>query len=397
MSGVDSSAFGLAALLNPVSISDFFQDYWEKQPLLISRDDRDNYARLLSLGQIESIINETELPDSALDVVNANSPIGRGDFMTNGLIDVLKVWRLFSEGASILLPELQKRVSSLAFLCRMLEAEFSAPFQTNIYLTPPGAQGFKPHYDTHDVFLLQVAGSKAWTIAGCPVQLPLRVQPFDSGMHAIGETTLLANLHAGDLLYIPRGWIHYAKSHDEISLHITLGALSYTWSDIVVEAISNLCLTDAEFRRAIPVGFANSVSDKTARRATFAKLLSRMVQVDLDAVFDRFADDFVTTRRPLMQDQLAQLTHTQVVSVSDVFAPRPGVIYRLSESPTGLLIRCHGREISLPRSAGAASRFALATPRYSIHDLPGGLDEPGKIALIQRLIVEGLLVRVMQP
>jgi hypothetical protein len=63
-------------------------------------------------------------------------------------------------GATIILPQLHFRVPALATLCRLLERRFSQRFQADIYLTPPGAQGFGTHYDNHDVFILQVAGSK---------------------------------------------------------------------------------------------------------------------------------------------------------------------------------------------------------------------------------------------
>lgn len=35
---------------------------------------------------------------------------------------------------------------------------------TNPYLTPPGSQGFAPHYDEIEVFLLQLEGSKIWIL-----------------------------------------------------------------------------------------------------------------------------------------------------------------------------------------------------------------------------------------
>ena len=39
-------------------------------------------------------------------------------------------------------------------------------------LTPEGAQGFDPHFDTHEVFVLQVEGHKHWRLYG-----PGRVLP----------------------------------------------------------------------------------------------------------------------------------------------------------------------------------------------------------------------------
>ena len=86
-----------------------------------------------------------------------------------------KVYQLFQEGSTIALAFLDTVVPALTLFCRTLENELCHPCQTNVYLTPPGAQGAKPHYDTHDVFVLQVEGSKKWTIYGTPVDLPLFV------------------------------------------------------------------------------------------------------------------------------------------------------------------------------------------------------------------------------
>ncbi|MCL4675526.1 MAG: hypothetical protein KJZ59_05775, partial [Pararhodobacter sp.] len=63
--------------------------------------------------------------------------------------------------------------------CRALESVLSCDLQTNIYLTPDNAQGFRTHYDSHDVIVLQTHGSKTWNIYESPLELPLRSQAFD--------------------------------------------------------------------------------------------------------------------------------------------------------------------------------------------------------------------------
>ena len=61
-----------------------------------------------------------------------------------------------------------------------LAAELGHPVQINAYITPPQNQGFAPHYDVHDVFVLQVAGRKRWTIHEPVVERP-------AGQPAVGE------------------------------------------------------------------------------------------------------------------------------------------------------------------------------------------------------------------
>ena len=41
-----------------------------------------------------------------------------------------------------------------------LESYFRTVIGCNAYLTPPGAQGFAPHSDDIDAFVLQMEGSK---------------------------------------------------------------------------------------------------------------------------------------------------------------------------------------------------------------------------------------------
>ena len=49
-------------------------------------------------------------------------------------------------------------------------------------------------------------------------------------------------------------------------------------------------------------------------------------------------------------------------------------------------------KISFPAQADQALRFALSRSRFSIRDLPGNLDDSGKLVLIRRPIREGLMV-----
>ena len=149
-------------------------------------------------------------------------------------IDPLSVGQLFSQGATVIFTHLHRRVQSLARLAVDLQGACSAPIQTNVYLTPSGAQGFPPHWDTHDVFVLQVFGRKKWTIYDTKIALPLRGQSFDHELHHAGAVTAEFELAAGDLAYIPRGLIHSAKSSDEPSLHVTVGVLAMTWAELLL-------------------------------------------------------------------------------------------------------------------------------------------------------------------
>ena len=71
---------------------------------------------------------------------------------------------------------MHKYIPSLRNFANNLANEYGHFFQTNLYLTPPNAQGFKTHYDSHDVFILQIHGKKKWRFYNTPIKLPLKEQ-----------------------------------------------------------------------------------------------------------------------------------------------------------------------------------------------------------------------------
>ena len=49
--------------------------------------------------------------------------------------------------------------------------------QPNVYITPPAAQGFQVHHDTHDTSTAQISGEKTWRIYEPIIALPLECSP----------------------------------------------------------------------------------------------------------------------------------------------------------------------------------------------------------------------------
>ena len=295
--------YSLAWTIDPFPVGRFFAEYWEQKPLLVSRKQRDYYTGLLSVDEIDRVVTTLNLHHPDVSMVNARKELKAAQYTyPSGLIDVARLYQAFADGGTIILSQLHMMVSELANYCRALEREFSTRFQTNIYLTPAGdQQGFKAHYDSHDVFVLQVAGRKKWRIYDTPVELPLRAQDFDPATHLPGDVTMEFDLEPGDMCYIPRGIMHAASSDDELSLHITVGIIARTWSDLLLEALSTVALNDPAFRKMLPPGFALPGYDRTAAAGIYRSLLERFAASgDFERALDHFADDLATTRHPLL-------------------------------------------------------------------------------------------------
>lgn len=383
-------------LINPVEKKRFFQDYWEKQPLVIQRGRPLYLSSLLSLDEVDRVLTtlDRRYPDVVLK--NASREIEPEEYTIDGeTLDVARIYQLFAEGSTISLAFLDTVVPSLTLFCRTIENELSFPLQANIYLTPPKAQGAKPHYDTHDVFVLQVAGSKKWTVYGTPLELPLAGQDFDPEIHERGDPTLEFELNAGDVAYIPRGVVHEARSTDTVSLHITVGVLRYTWADLMLELVAGACLNDPAFRKSLPPGFARPEFDRTRAKETARSLLEQVwAKSDFGAALDHFAAEFVSSCPPMLRGQMAQMAALDRVTADSVVGVRPGVVFRLQAGESSVVVDYCKRRITFPPHAVEEVKFALAHPRFVVRELPGNLDGAGKLNLVRRLIREGLMIEV---
>lgn len=380
-------------LIHPIRKSDFFRDYWEKTPLVVKRDDPKYFSSLLSVDEIDRVITTTDIRYPNLTLKNADRPVTADDYTMDGdALDVAKVYQLYAEGATITLAYLDTVIPELTSLCRALEGEFSFPFQANVYLTPAGAKGAKHHFDSHDVFVLQLLGTKHWTCYGTPVELPLREQDFDPAIHERGEPSLEFELEPGDIAYVPRGVVHDARSGDKVSLHITLGILTSTWADLLRVALAECALSDAALRKALPPGFAKQGFDRAEAEETFRGLLARIGEkANFGGALDHFVDEFLSACPPILRGQLGEIGKLNALRLDTRVGPRSGVLWLLGERDGKTEIECYGRKITVPEHAGEAVRFALAQSEFAVRDLPGALDEEGKLALVRRLIREGLL------
>ena len=381
-------------LINPLCKEKFFAEFWESQPLVVRRNQKGYFASLLSLEEVDRAITTLNLTYPNITLKNAEKEVTPANYtVRNGVLDVASVYQLFSQGSTIVLAFLDTVLPPLTSLCRSLERELSFPLQANVYLTPAHAKGAEYHYDTHDVFVLQIVGSKRWTLYGTPVELPLGGQDFDPRVHPKGAPTLAFELEAGDVAYIPRGVVHDARSSDDLSLHITLGVLCYRWVDFLLELVAEASLNDPAFRKALPPGFAREEFDEGQAKQILQDLVQRIVTgSDLEAIRGRFMDQWISVCPPLLTGQMHQIALLDQLRMESVVGARTDAVSRIRMEENTASIYAFGRKIRFPAHAAQAVRFALTEPRFYVRELPGDLDDQGQLVLIRRLIREGLAV-----
>ena len=217
------------------------------------------HAGLLGIADIDAFLatDAARAPrlSMALGTREGSAAVPQDDYLhEDDRADLPRLFAAFDAGATLILSQFHEVHPALARFCRGLEQVFLHPVQANIYLTPPGAQGFRMHYDTHDVLVLQVMGEKHWRIwPGQPVPQPTRRTPWKNGIEPLAEAQSLT-LRPGDTLYVPRGVLHDAQAHEgnEPSLHITIGLMEPSFAAVLRLALDLLESEDPALRRAFP-------------------------------------------------------------------------------------------------------------------------------------------------
>jgi hypothetical protein len=383
----------LSALLSPMPATEFFSEYWEEKPLVLCRNAGNPYCDLPTLDDIDRELATHSLRRSDVRLANPEgAPESSTYTLPDGRIDVLALTKLLAAGTTIVFDQMQRRLVSLGKLCRNLESELGIAFQTNLYLSPPGSGGFKVHYDTHDVFVLQLVGSKNWELFESELKLPLRGQDHEKSETGPGPCTRRFTLRPGDLVYIPRGIYHSARAGEEMSLHATLGALSKTWAELIIEAISELSLRDKELRRALPVGFGISSFDTEELRRKFDRLSVRTLSsLDLDEAANSLKREFLRSHSPDLQEQLSFLSHLSSLTGESTVVARPNCVYSIHPDGDRLTLCFANNVIDFPQEVEPSLIALLSGSRLAVADVPGVLDLDSCLLLVRRLIEEGLL------
>lgn len=266
-----SRGAGLRQAIEPHSLDGFLADSWEQRPLLIQRGERHHFAALISAADFDTIVATTALrhpyfrifrDGQLIPVEQTTTSRQLGPDLDSGLADLNKMYDEYAVGGTLALQAAERWWPPLRELARNFQTALGFPTQIHVYLTPPNARGAPVHYDTHDVFVLQVEGEKSWNIWSPVRTLPMRMSEDSYEQRIVDERAssdpiLSVNLLAGDTLYLPRGFIHRAGTGTSSSLHVTVSVMVHRWTDVARSAISHRLAQlrdDPSLRRSVPFG-----------------------------------------------------------------------------------------------------------------------------------------------
>lgn len=381
--------------------AEFLHRYWAHAPLHRARADPAAFADLFSLDDVDRFIASSSPRLPTFRLVKDGTPLDPsrytkratvGGQSVSGLGDPARIFDEHRRGATIVFQGLQRSWPPLTRFCRSLELDLTHAVQANAYITPAGARGLGVHYDTHDVFVLQLAGTKAWTIHEPVLADPLPSQPWKGTADDAGPPIVSVELAAGDCLYVPRGFLHAARAQEALSAHLTIGIVTTTWHDVLREVVAGTA-EEPELRRALPPGYAG---DQAALAAGVEEAVARLRKwldgVDAGAVAAATARRFYAGRPPILAGQLHQLRLLDGLDDTAALRRREGgVCHLVGDGERLTVVLGGGRELDMPVALEPVMARIAAAGSFRLGDLGDLLDGPSRLVLGRRLVAEGLL------
>src|SRR5687767_10097082 len=185
----------LEKLLGTTSCAEFFDRHFAAEPLLAKG------AARWAVELATRAVCERLIAEPRVDVMLARM----GARYTGLRPDATEAARLFAEGFTWVLRDVDRADPALADFGRSLASDVHGSLHLQLYRTPPSTTGFGWHFDPEEVFYVQTHGRKRLRLrenTQHPWPLP---DAFSTQLKAEAEATPILEhlLEPGDALYIP--------------------------------------------------------------------------------------------------------------------------------------------------------------------------------------------------
>jgi ribosomal protein L16 Arg81 hydroxylase len=391
-----SAEFSLAGLLAPLSVETFLDEIWALDHYHVKRGCPGFFDALLpGSSTVDELLELFRHEPSAVRLVRGKDKKGPDSYpLVDGRLDLVGIRNDFADGYTIVLDGVEQYVRAVGTLARSLEVEMNFPIQVNTYITPPASTGLVPHYDGHDVLILQIQGSKTWHLyigADIPPREIQRDMDKAVAIEGLPVPTEL-RLEAGDVLYLPRGRVHAAETNSEPSIHLTVGIHAPTVLMLAIGALYSQSFRDDRLNARLPPRHLDDAAVDATLRGLVREAIGTVEDPSARAGgLGLLADTLVRRGRCPPVGQIASANaidgQTRVAKYQPLYS-------RVKAVDDGVALEFASLSISAGSDHEAALRFvSSSTEPFRVGDLPG-LRAGQQTDLARTLIVSGFLVRL---
>ncbi|WP_157811393.1 JmjC domain-containing protein [Pseudomonas qingdaonensis] len=226
-----------------ISQQQFLDEYFDRAALHIKGSPQ-KFASLLDMQAFNQILNSNTLLYPKVRITNHNNTIHKYDLIDdvdryannqNNTLNKKKMLHAIARGGTLVFDNIQQHSARLENFTDTLASELNTRIGMNGYYTAANQRGVNPHFDRHDVLVLQIHGSKRWYYRDEQHVLSKairhqRVPAIDAA--ATGWSSVL--LEQGDVFYCPRGLWHFTRTEARHSAHLAVGLYPLTLREWLV-------------------------------------------------------------------------------------------------------------------------------------------------------------------
>ena len=379
----------LKDLVAPLAEHEFLESFAQKRRFFVKTTQPDRAAPLLPWATINHLVEAGVIPSSKFRLILKGRPISESMYRRGQKKrlhpDILQ--QLAAQGVSIVIDGIDKYVPSIATLADAIERRIGHMVWVNCYITFGTASAFKPHYDTHDVLVVQVYGVKRWRGYGIPVVHPVTAFSHHQAEITLGKADWEELIEPGDMLYVPRGEAHDAICVVKPSVHLTIGILAPNGLELLKWMVQR-AVNDEVFRMDVTrVGGHEALNNH-------GQLLKQHLHDLIDQLsFDAFLDDADQQRSPRVRLNLGL---DNVLTPNTWLAPTPRRRLELDADAGGEVeLTVGGNAIRLSADAGRTLHLLLENDGLSFKALAeklGMTTEDGQLRhAVAELVAKGLV------
>ncbi|MNV14719.1 Cupin superfamily protein [compost metagenome] len=231
-----------------ISKQQFLTDYFDHAPLHI-KGTTEKFSGLFDMQAFNLILNSNTLLYPKVRITNQNNTIHKYDLIDdvdrysnnqNNTLNKKKMLHAIARGGTLVFDNIQQHSTQLEDFSDKLAKELSTRISINGYYTAAHQTGVNPHFDRHDVLVLQTHGSKRWYYRSDQHVLSKAIRHQAVPLidtDATGWSSIL--LEQGDVFYCPRGVWHFTRTEAQHSGHLAVGLYPLTLKDWLLRQEQN--------------------------------------------------------------------------------------------------------------------------------------------------------------
>lgn len=385
----------LEQLIAPITVDDFFENYWDKKHLHIRRNDADYFKNILSVEEINRYLEHSNHYFPTIELINkgrtpaslfSKERMSRG-YYKGRKINKKKIQELFEEGHSILINQYSDNTSNLYKSINDLKAFFEAKIVDYLIISNAKLDAFSIHHDIEQVFAFQISGEKEWSIYDYLTK-NIRTNEIEGCLNPPPSDVIL--MKPGDFIYVPSCLRHSTKTiSNEPSMSMSIAINQFYGTELLNEFLKFGYVNNPDLNKMLP----NPVSSKEERTLYFNNIKETFIKHLEETDFEEIVEQLYRKEQKEIINPISQ-NHNKI-TLEDLVEKTGDIKATIHKD--GKVIRFKYRHHVLSFFQIYLFTFNFLEEQetsFKVKDLFGMIDDEMRLKLVKQLIEVGYLRRV---